>query len=73
MVQNKKISFEDSNLSKREWNELMTSFDFTEKNCLALYLKAIKCYRCSIFEQHITLFNVEGLRTLIQRLKAYTF
>ena len=31
MAQGKKISFEDSNLSKREWNELMTSFDFAEK------------------------------------------
>ena len=31
MAQGKKISFEDLNLSKREWNELMTSFDFAEK------------------------------------------
>ena len=31
MVKGKKISFEDSDLSKREWNELMTSFNFTEK------------------------------------------
>ena len=26
-----KVSHESSGLSKREWNELMTSFDFKEK------------------------------------------
>jgi thymidylate synthase (FAD) len=31
MAQGKKVSIESSGLSKREWNELMTSFDFTEK------------------------------------------
>ena len=31
MVKGEKVSFETSGLSKREWNELMTSFDFSEK------------------------------------------
>ena len=31
MAKGEKVSFESSGLSKREWNELMTSFDFTEK------------------------------------------
>ena len=31
MAKGEKVSFESSGLSKREWNELMASFDFTEK------------------------------------------
>ena len=31
MVKGKKCDIESSGLSKREWNELMTSFGFTEK------------------------------------------
>jgi len=31
MAKGEKVSHENSGLSKREWNELMTSFDFTEK------------------------------------------
>ena len=31
MVKGKKVTHETSELSKREWNELMTSFGFTEK------------------------------------------
>ena len=31
MVKGEKIDIESSGLSKREWNELMTSFGFTEK------------------------------------------
>ena len=31
MAKGKKVSHESSGLSKREWNELMTSFDFKEK------------------------------------------
>ena len=31
MVKGKKVTQETSELSKREWNELMTSFEFTEK------------------------------------------
>ena len=31
MAKGEKVSIENSGLSKREWNELMTSFDFTEK------------------------------------------
>ena len=34
MAKGEKVSFESSGLSKREWNELMTSFDFTRKDCL---------------------------------------
>jgi thymidylate synthase (FAD) len=30
MAKGKKIDIESSGLSKREWNELMTSFDFKE-------------------------------------------
>ena len=31
MAKGKKVNFESSGLSKREWNELMASFEFTEK------------------------------------------
>ena len=31
MVKGEKVTHENSGLSKREWNELMTSFEFTEK------------------------------------------
>ena len=31
MAKGKEVSHESSGLSKREWNELMTSFGFTEK------------------------------------------
>ena len=31
MVKGKKVSYEESGLSKREWNELMSSFAFNEK------------------------------------------
>jgi thymidylate synthase (FAD) len=31
MAKGEKVSVENSELSKREWNELMTSFGFTEK------------------------------------------
>ena len=31
MVKGEKISYEESGLSKREWNELMSSFEFKEK------------------------------------------
>ena len=31
MMNNEKISMEDSGLSKREWNELMSAFDFKDK------------------------------------------
>ena len=31
MAKGEKITHENSGLSKREWNELMTAFDFTEK------------------------------------------
>jgi len=31
MARGDKVSFESSGLSKREWNELMSSFDFSEK------------------------------------------
>ena len=31
MVKGEKCDIESSGLSKREWNELMTSFDFSEK------------------------------------------
>ena len=31
MAKGEKVSHESSGLSKREWNELMTSFDFKEK------------------------------------------
>ena len=31
MAKGEKVSFENSGLTKREWNELMTSFDFSEK------------------------------------------
>ena len=31
MAKGKKVSYEDSGLSKREWNELMNSFEFKEK------------------------------------------
>ena len=31
MVKGEKITYEDSGLSKREWNELMSSFEFKEK------------------------------------------
>ena len=31
MIKNEKIDLETSGLSKREWNELMTSFGFTDK------------------------------------------
>ena len=31
MIQGQKCNFENSNLSKREWNELMESFGFKEK------------------------------------------
>ena len=31
MVKGKKVDYESSGLSKREWNELMVSFDFTDK------------------------------------------
>jgi len=31
MVKGEKITYESSGLSKREWNELMVSFEFTNK------------------------------------------
>jgi thymidylate synthase (FAD) len=31
MIKGDKVDVESSGLSKREWNELMTSFGFTEK------------------------------------------
>ena len=31
MIKGEKVTHENSGLSKREWNELMTSFGFTEK------------------------------------------
>ena len=31
MAKGEKVIYENSGLSKREWNELMTSFDFKEK------------------------------------------
>jgi len=31
MASGQKCDFDSSGLSKREWNELMTSFGFTEK------------------------------------------
>ena len=31
MLKGEKCDFENSQLSKREWNELMTSFGFNEK------------------------------------------
>jgi len=31
MIKRQACNFENSNLSKREWNELMESFGFTEK------------------------------------------
>jgi len=31
MTKGKNVEIEGSGLSKREWNELMTSFEFTEK------------------------------------------
>ena len=31
MVKGEKINYENSGLSKREWNELMSSFNFNEK------------------------------------------
>ena len=31
MAKGEKVNFEKSGLSKREWNELMTSFDFNEE------------------------------------------
>ena len=31
MIKGEKIDFENSNLSKREWNELMSSFGFNER------------------------------------------
>ena len=31
MAKGEKITYEDSGLSKREWNELMSSFEFKEK------------------------------------------
>ena len=31
MAKGEKVSFEKSGLSKREWNELMSSFEFKEK------------------------------------------
>ena len=31
MVKGEKITYESSGLSKREWNELMTSFEFEDK------------------------------------------
>ena len=31
MIKGEKVSYESSGLSKREWNELMTSFDFKDK------------------------------------------
>ena len=31
MLKGEKVSYESSGLSKREWNELMSSFEFTEK------------------------------------------
>ena len=31
MAKWRKVNFESSGLSKREWNELMNSFGFTEK------------------------------------------
>ena len=31
MAQGKKVDFEKSELSKREWNELMVSFNFSDK------------------------------------------
>ena len=31
MAKGEKVGYETSGLSKREWNELMTSFDFKEK------------------------------------------
>ena len=30
MAKGEKVTYENSGLSKREWNELMTSFDFIE-------------------------------------------
>ena len=31
MIKGEKVGLEESGLSKREWNELMNSFGFTEK------------------------------------------
>ena len=31
LIKGEKVSIEDSGLSKREWNELMSSFEFKEK------------------------------------------
>ena len=31
MAKGEKVNYENSGLSKREWNELMTSFGFNEK------------------------------------------
>ena len=31
MVKGEKVNYEDSGLSKREWNELMIAFEFNEK------------------------------------------
>ena len=31
MVKGEKVTYESSGLSKREWNELMTSFEFEDK------------------------------------------
>tara|TARA_Y100000992_G_scaffold266524_1_gene204498 strand:- start:1113 stop:1520 length:408 start_codon:yes stop_codon:yes gene_type:complete len=31
MIKGEKVDFENSNLSKREWNELMSSFGFNER------------------------------------------
>ena len=31
MVKGEKVTYESSGLSKREWNELMTSFNFNQK------------------------------------------
>ena len=31
MIEGKEINHESSNLSKREWNELMNSFGFNDK------------------------------------------
>ena len=34
LINGQKISIEESALSKREWNELMTSFDLRDKNII---------------------------------------
>ena len=45
MAKGEKVSHESSGLSKREWNELMTSFGFYRKDCLifsAIFLNILE-------------------------------